>query len=198
MSHEIRTPMNGVIGHDRAAAATPPLNREQRECVDVISQSGRALLRIINDILDFSKIEAGPPGHRDTATSSCARWSGAPSTWWPRRRAPRAWRSTVRSRRTCPRPSSGDAGRIRQILVNYLSNAVKYTPAGRITVAVTATPRADGPLPAARRGHATPAWASHRRGSSGCSSRSRASTRRRPATSPAPAWAWRSAASWRS
>src|SRR5262245_26071765 len=58
MSHEIRTPMNGVLGMAHALLQTP-LAPEQRDCVEVVSQSGEALLSILNDILDFSKIEAG-------------------------------------------------------------------------------------------------------------------------------------------
>jgi signal transduction histidine kinase/AmiR/NasT family two-component response regulator len=136
MSHEIRTPMNGVIGTTGLLRDTR-LSQEQQEYVGLIHDSGESLLRIINDILDFSKIEAGrfqldindfevrPLAHGTLELISEA-----------------AARKGLRIRcdvaPDVPLNATGDSGRIRQVLVNFLGNAVKYTDKGEITLSVSA------------------------------------------------------------
>ena len=134
MSHEIRTPMNGVIGMIDMLTTTG-LSRQQDEMVSVVRDSARTLLTIIGDILDWSKIEAGkmtleetPIAIRDLVSTTAelvaplARGKGVEVAW---RVAPEL-----------PDMITGDPTRLRQILLNLLTNAVKFTARGEIIVRV--------------------------------------------------------------
>ena len=136
MSHEIRTPMTGVVGFANLLAGTA-LTPEQREYVEGIRSSGEALLTLINDILDFSKIEAGrleleshPFELRPAVEKAVALFAA--------RAQEKGLRLSVTVDARVPAVIAGDAGRLRQILVNLLGNAVKFTEKGEVALHVTA------------------------------------------------------------
>jgi CheY-like chemotaxis protein len=142
MSHEIRTPMTGVIGYASLLADTS-LTPEQRDYVEGIRSSGEALLALINDILDFSKIEAGRLELESRPFDLRGAVEKAANLLAPRAKE-KGLRLAVTIDPRAPAAIAGDVGRLRQILINLLGNAVKFTEAGEVTLAVTAGGAADG------------------------------------------------------
>jgi len=134
MSHEIRTPLNGVIGLSDLLSGTP-LNEKQREYVHLINASGNALLFLINDILDFSKIEAGKLEIENEPFDLAATIGSVLASLVPRA-AEKKLELAVSLCRELPRIVEGDSGRIRQILINLIGNAVKFTDHGGVRIDV--------------------------------------------------------------
>ena len=137
MSHEIRTPLNGVIGISEILSDTA-LTATQRDYVDTIETSSQLLLTLINDILDFSKIESGMLVITPHSTNVRESIYDIASIVSPKAKEKRIDLQVSISPNT-PYCVMVDDHRLRQIIMNFVSNAVKFTDSGRVELAVTTT-----------------------------------------------------------
>jgi PAS domain S-box-containing protein len=135
MSHEIRTPINGILGMTELALATP-LSDEQREYLEMADSSAESLLALINDILDFSKIEARKLALDYVDFDLHALVEDAVRSLAPRAHT-KGLELNLDVAPDVPRTVAGDPTRARQILVNLLGNAVKFTDAGEVVLSVS-------------------------------------------------------------
>ena len=143
MSHEIRTPMNGVLGL-AAILSDTELTAGQREMLDVMIASGHLLMDILNDVLDLSKIEAGQIELEATPFDVTELAHGVQGLFGP---VARDKGLALEMRVDAPEPwRLGDPVRIRQVLVNLVSNAIKFTDSGEVRVELTVRDGGDGPM----------------------------------------------------
>ena len=140
VSHELRTPMNAILGISRMLLEEEPLSERARERLEAARRSGHALLAIMNDILDYSRLDAGAVRLEevDIAVDSLIDEICLLEAEHARRRGVRllAWVDP-----SMPRHVHGDIGRIRQVLINLVDNAVKFTERGDVEISACAEER---------------------------------------------------------
>ncbi len=142
MSHEIRTPLNAILGYTQLLQRDPSVSPEQRERVETINRCGAHLLALLTDILDLAKIEAGR--HTVDVASFDLRAMLTDAVSMIRLRAEAEGLSlSAEGLDAIPRRVVADERKIRQILLNLLGNAVKFTPAGAIYLRASAVQRSD-------------------------------------------------------
>jgi signal transduction histidine kinase len=137
MSHEIRTPLNAILGYSQILLRSAELAGKQRHAVETIDRSGRHLLGMINDVLDLSKIEAGRT-EVQAVDFDLSLFVGGLAEMFRVRCADKGLRLEVAGLEGRSRAVRGDEAKLRQVLINLLGNAVKFTDRGTITLEVAA------------------------------------------------------------
>ncbi|MBS0632279.1 MAG: response regulator [Verrucomicrobia bacterium] len=135
MSHEIRTPMNGIMGMLQLLQGTP-LNADQKAQVEIASSSAGALMRLLNDILDFSKIESGKLEFENVPFDLPGTVAETVALLRPRAEE-KSLALNLQLAPNLPASVLGDAGRLKQVLLNLTGNAIKFTASGRVTLSAS-------------------------------------------------------------
>jgi two-component system sensor histidine kinase/response regulator len=138
MSHELRTPLNAVLGFAQVLRRSSNLDENQQDAVNIIDRSGQHLLNLINDILDISKIEAGK-AVLHTKNFDLLDMLQHISDLFSGYGADKELLFEMQTAKNIPQYIQGDEGKLRQILINLLGNAFKFTEQGKITLKIDAT-----------------------------------------------------------
>jgi signal transduction histidine kinase/CheY-like chemotaxis protein len=145
MSHEIRTPLNAILGFSQILQKDPALSPSQRDYLNTINRSGEHLLSLINEILEISKIEAGRSTLHIAPFDLTALLNDL-KTMFILRTDAKQLKLIMDIPQALPKLLLGDEGKLRQVFINLLGNAVKFTSAGSITIKVTSEPKPDGKI----------------------------------------------------
>ncbi len=137
MSHEIRTPLNAILGFSQILQKDETLSPSQRDYLNTINRSGEHLLALINDILEISKIEAGRATLNPTPFDLSSLFNDLKLMFTLRTDA-KHLKLIMDIPKDLPRLMKGDEGKLRQVLINLLGNAVKFTTSGSVTLRVSA------------------------------------------------------------
>lgn len=148
MSHEIRTPLNGLLGMAQVLSQKE-VTAESRECVDVILSSGTSLLKIVNDVLDLSKIEAGKMSIAASPTE-VADIAAKVENLWKASAESKGLQFSVSVSKGVPAGVMVDWSRLHQCVSNLVSNAIKFTEHGEISVVITTDDHKDNLVVAVR------------------------------------------------
>lgn len=142
ISHELRTPLTSIIGFSTVLKTTEGLDPVQKRCADRINTSGKALLTVINDVLDYSKLEAGGMVIKSEPFGLSPLLAEVAEIMLGQIEAKKLWYE-VKVAPEVPETLVGDASRVRQILLNLVSNAVKFTDTGGITLDIRRLDRSE-------------------------------------------------------
>lgn len=142
MSHELRTPLNAVIGFSRLMAKSDRLSEAERRNVEIINRSGNHLLTLINDVLELSKIEAGHVSLLEGTIDIAGLAADVVDMLQPR--AEQAGLQLVLEMENLPASVRGDAVKLRQVLINLTTNAIKFTRQGKVSLSVKGGPAHSG------------------------------------------------------
>jgi len=136
MSHELRTPLNAILGFSQLMQRDPALSPEQQENLNIINRSGEHLLRLINDVLEMSKIEAGQIVINEN-NFDLYRLLDDLDNLFQLRAEDKGLKLSFERTHEVPQYIHADEGKLRQVLINLLGNAIKFTKEGNVTVRVS-------------------------------------------------------------
>ncbi|MBL7178492.1 MAG: response regulator [Desulfobacteraceae bacterium] len=133
MSHELRTPLNAILGFSKLMSNRPDTTARQRENLDIISNSGDHLLNLINNVLDISKVEAGHMV-KENATINLGRFLREIESLMSIQVDQKGLRFSMEQSPDLPSNIMVDSGKLRQVLINLIGNAIKFTESGRVSL----------------------------------------------------------------